>query len=103
MNAPAADKDVSAQVLRALAMLEVLSGELPNGLSNKDIATALNCPPPYVTRTAATLIDKGWVERTPEGRFRITTRFGQLSVRSLRAFEKCAQQLDDMKRNYLLG
>lgn len=99
----AADKDVSAQVLRALAMLELLSGELPNGMSNKDIATALDCPAPYVTRTAATLIDKGWVERTPEGRFRITSRFSQLTVRTLRAFEKCAQQLDDMKRNYLLG
>ena len=48
-------------------------------------------------------MDKGWVEKTPEGRFRITTRFSQLSVRSLRAFEKCAQQLEDMRRNYLLG
>lgn len=103
MSANAADKATSAQVLRALHMLEVLSGELPAGLTNKDIAAALDCPPSYVTRTADTLIEKGWVERTPEGRFRITTRFSQLSVRSLRAFEKCAQQLDDMKRNYLLG
>lgn len=98
-----ADKATSAQVLRALSMLEVLSGELPAGMSNKDIAAALACPPSYVTRTAETLIEKGWVERTPEGRFRITTRFSRLTFRVLQSFEKASSQLDDMKRNYTLG
>ncbi len=98
-----AQDKTGAQVLRVLSMLELLSGELPLGMSNKDIATALSVPASYVTRDAELLMDKGWVEKTPEGRFRITTRFSQLSVRSLRAFEKCAQQLEDMRRNYLLG
>lgn len=98
-----AQDKTGAQVLRVLSMLELLSGELPLGMTNKDIATALSVPASYVTRDAELLMDKGWVEKTPEGRFRITTRFSQLSVRSLRAFEKCAQQLEDMRRNYLLG
>jgi DNA-binding IclR family transcriptional regulator len=98
-----ADKDVSAQVLRALAMLETLAGELPNGLANKELAAAMDVPASYVTRTADVLIAKGWVERTEAGRFRITSRFAQISVRSLRAFERAEQQLGDMKRNYLLG
>lgn len=102
MSAPA-DKAVSAQVLRALSMLEVLCGELPAGMSNKDIATALQCPPSYVTRTAETLIEKGWVEKTPEGRFRVTTRFSRLTFRVLQGFESATKQLDDMKRNYTLG
>lgn len=99
----AADKTGSDQVLRALAMLELLCGELPAGMSNKDIATALAVPPSYVTRTAETLIVKGWVERTPEGRFRVTTRFSRLTFRVLNSFERASKQLDDMKRNYTLG
>lgn len=103
MNAPTTDKAGSDQVLRALAMLELLCGELPAGMTNKDIAAALNVPPSYVTRTAETLIVKGWVERTPEGRFRVTTRFSRLTFRVLQAFEKASTQLDDMRRNYTLG
>lgn len=103
MSTNPTDKATSAQVLRALAMLEVLCGELPNGMSNKDIAAALACPPSYVTRTAETLIEKGWVERTPEGRFRVTTRFSRLAFRVLAAFERSEGQLADMKRNYTLG
>lgn len=97
------EKAGSDQVLRALAMLELLCGELPAGMTNKDIAAALNVPPSYVTRTAETLIVKGWVERTPEGRFRVTTRFSRLTFRVLQAFEKASTQLDDMRRNYTLG
>ena len=103
MNAPTTEKAGSDQVLRALAMLELLCGELPAGMTNKDIAAALNVPPSYVTRTAETLIVKGWVERTPEGRFRVTTRFSRLSFRVLQAFEKASTRLDDMRRNYTLG
>lgn len=99
----AADNKPSAQVLRALAMLEILSGELPAGLSNKDMATALNCPASYITRTADVLIEKGWVERTAEGRFRVTTRFSQLTFRVLAGFERASTRLDDMKRSYTLG
>ena len=102
MNAPA-EKAGSDQVLRALSMLELLCGELPAGMSNKEIATALGVPPPYVTRTAETLIVKGWVERTEEGRFRVTTRFSRLTFRVLQSFEKASTQLDDMRRNYTLG
>lgn len=103
MSTPTPDKAGSEQVLRALAMLELLCGELPAGMTNKDIAAALKCPPPYVTRTAETLIAKGWVERTEEGRFRVTSRFSRLTFRVMSSFERASTQLDDMRRNYTLG
>jgi DNA-binding IclR family transcriptional regulator len=84
-------------------MLELLCAERPAGMTNTDIAAALGCPPSYVTRTAETLIEKGWVEKTPEGRFRVTTRFSRLTFRVLQSFEKASGQLDDLKRNYTLG
>lgn len=88
--------------LRALDMLELLCGSLPNGLSNKAMAAALQIPAPMVTRTVATLITKGWVERTPADWFRITTRFSRLAFKVLDGFEANSTQTADMKRNYTL-
>lgn len=90
-------------VLRALDLLELLCGALPDGMANKDIAIALNCPPPTVTRTVESLIHKGWVERTPGGQFRLTPRFPRLTFRVLASFESAGTRLDDMKRNYTLS
>lgn len=98
------DTKTGAQVLRALAMLETLAGELPRGMSNKDLAAALRCPPPYVTRTADTLIQKGWVEKDEAtGRFRITSQFSRLTFRVLGGFERAERSLSDIKRNYTLN
>jgi len=95
------DSKTSAQVLRALAMLEHLAGEMPRGLSNKDLAAALRVPPSYVTRTAETLIEKGWVEKdSATGRFRITGQFSRLTFRVLAGFERAEGGLADLKRNY---
>ena len=53
------DTKTGAQVDRALDMLECLAGRVLDGMSNKDLAAALRCPPPYVTRTAEQLVRKG--------------------------------------------
>ncbi len=52
------DEKTGAQVIRALDMLEILSGRVVLGMSNKDLAAAMRCPAPSVTRTAAVLISK---------------------------------------------
>lgn len=99
----AEESKASAQVLRALDMLEMLAGEMPRGLSNKDIAAALRCPPPYVTRTADTLVQKGWLEKDEStSRYRITGQFSRLTFRVLAGFERAEKQLEDTKRNYTL-
>lgn len=93
----------SAQVLRALDMLEALSGHVVEGLSNKDLAAALLTRPEYVTRTAALLIAKGWVEKDESsGRFRVTTRFSRLTFRVLASFERAKDELAARQRNYTL-
>ena len=99
----AEESKASAQVLRALDMLEMLAGEMPRGLSNKDIAVTLRCPPPYITRTADTLIQKGWIEKDEATqRFRITGHFSRLTFRVLAGFERAKTQLEDTQRNYTL-
>lgn len=96
-------KYTSDSTLRALDMLELLCGALPEGLANKDIAAALKCPASTVTRTVDTLIAKGWAERTPAGLFRLTSRFPRLTFRVLAGFEAAGNRLDEMKRNYTLS
>lgn len=88
--------------LRALDMLELLTGSLPNGMSNKAIAAALQVDASMVTRTVATLIAKGWAERTPNDLFRITPQFSRLTFKVLHGFEANSTQVDNMKRNYTL-
>ena len=97
------DSKHGAQVLRALDMLECLTGRVVDGMSNKDLAAAMRCPPPYVTRTAAVLMGKGWVEKDPAtDRFRITTRFGRLTFRVMADFDRAKADLESVQRNYTL-
>lgn len=103
MSAPGTSKP-SAQVLRALDMLETLAGHVVDGLTNKDLAAALNCPPSYVTRTADVLIERGFVEKDEStGRFRITTRFSRLTFRVLDSFERAKAELANRQHNYTLA
>lgn len=99
----AKEKQVSEQVTRTLNMLELLCGELPDGMRNKDIAAALGCEPSYVTRCFDFLEAKGWAEKTASGQMRVTSRFSQLSFRVLASFERATTQLKDKQRNYTLG
>lgn len=99
----APDRASGGQVERALDMLEALAGEALRGLSNKELAEQLRCPPSYVTRTAEALIAKGWVEKDEaSGRFRITSRFGRLTARVMGAFDRAEAQLAQTRRNYTL-
>lgn len=101
-----ADDDTKSGALpmRCFAILEQLSGQVINGMANKDLAQAVGCSATNVTRATDVLRDKGWVEKDEStGRFRITTRFGRLTFRVMTAFDKAAQELDDLKRGYTLG
>ncbi|MEO6917631.1 MAG: helix-turn-helix domain-containing protein [Collimonas sp.] len=103
MSADKEQSRPSAQILRALTMLEILSSEPIRGLSNKDLAGALKCPPPYVTRTADVLIEKGWVRKDDAtGRFHITTHFSRLTLRVMDAFGRAESDLATLKRNFTL-
>ena len=93
----------SAQIARAAQMVELLVGRVIDGMSNKDLAAAMRCPPPYVTRTAAALIRAGWVEKDPvTERFRITPRFARFSFRATADFDRARNELDQLQRNYTL-
>lgn len=97
------DKNLG-QVERALDMLECLAGRVVQGMSNKDLTVAMRCQPSAVTRTAAQLIAKGWVEKDAvTERFRITPRFSRLALRTLADFDRARSDLEQLQRNYTLS
>ena len=94
----------SAQVVRALEMVEALAAEPLRGMTNKDLAAALRCPPSYVTRTADSLIAKGWaVKDDATGRFRIGRQAARVGIKVMSALEKAEHQLAETRRNFTLS
>ncbi|WP_219211901.1 helix-turn-helix domain-containing protein [Variovorax boronicumulans] len=94
----------SAMVLRALRMVELLASEPLRGLTNKDLAAAMRCPPSYVTRTAAALIECGWaVKDESSGRFRIGRSAARVGITTLSALDKHEQQLAEVRRNFTIS
>ncbi|WP_347484552.1 helix-turn-helix domain-containing protein [Vandammella animalimorsus] len=91
-----------AYLRAACAILEALSGALPEGLSNADLARITQCSRPQVTRLCAALAQYGWVEKLPSERFRITARFARLALRVMASFEQAQARLADLQRNYTL-
>jgi len=99
----AAEK-ASAQVLRALEMVEALAADPLRGLTNKDLAAALRCPPSYVTRTADSLIAKGWaVKDENTGRFRIARQAARVGIKVMSALDQAERQLAETRRNFTLA
>ena len=67
---------------RALSMLELLSGS-PEGMSQKEVASALNIPGNSVFRISRTLEERGYLEREDSSkRLRLTQKLLRLSCRS---------------------
>ncbi|GFM37707.1 helix-turn-helix domain-containing protein [Desulfovibrio psychrotolerans] len=68
------ESNANAATLRCLRIVEMMAGRVLDGLSNKDLADALRCPPPTVSRDLDTLMRAGWVQRLETGRWSLTPR-----------------------------
>lgn len=98
------DSKGSAQVLRALRMVECLASDPLRGLTNKDLAAALRCPPSYVTRTAESLIEAGWaIKDESTGRFRIARAAARVGIATLSALDQHEKQLAEVRRNFTVS
>lgn len=85
---------------RILAALGVLSGHEISGIATGDLAARLRTSASNVTRDMHNLIQAGYVEQLDDGRWRLTPRFAQLSMRVLAALERAQQQLDEARQRY---
>lgn len=75
---PAPRRFAGVRVLsKAVDVLETLGAE-PAGMGLADIAAAVAMPKPTVYRIVATLETRGYLDRTPEGHYRLSRRIFEL-------------------------
>ena len=58
---------INAAQQRLLQLIDLLAGHELQGLAPSEIAKALSCTAPMVTRDMANLQAAGWAEKTPKG------------------------------------
>jgi DNA-binding IclR family transcriptional regulator len=91
----------SAQVTRVCLILRVLAGHTVNGLSNGEIAKAIQDSPSNVTQTVAKLVQQGMVDAAAvEGRFRLGPALVQVAVQHQAEMEHAQRTLNEIKQRY---
>jgi DNA-binding IclR family transcriptional regulator len=97
-----ADRYISEQVQRCFRIVWALENRILEGASPSDLSAALGIEKSMMTRDLANLKEAGVVEVIdPTGRYRLSSRIGQLGVSVLREFDTAEQRLAEMKARYI--
>lgn len=88
---------------RVLRVIRALKGHSINGLSNGEIAECLNESPVNISRTLAVLIDEGFAEKLPNGRFTLSIRLLQVAEAYRQEREKMQLRLAEMDQRVQAG
>ena len=92
------EKINSAQ--RALRVIKVLQNNSFVGLSNKEIAQALNESPTNISRTLDVLKNEGFVIKLESGKFAFSSLFAQIAMRHAANMDKASAQINEMKQRH---
>ena len=90
------EKINSAQ--RALRVIKVLQNNSFVGLSNKEIAQALNESPTNISRTLDVLKNEGFVIKLESGKCAFSSLFAQIAMRHAANMDKASAQINEMKQ-----
>lgn len=71
---PARNSALDAPFVRATTILDLLFHRVFDGMSNNEICRSTGYPACNVCRDLAALENAGWVEKTDEGRWRLTVK-----------------------------
>ena len=78
-------------------MLKALKAHPLVGISNKEIADALNMSPVYVSRDLDDLIAEGLVQKLDNGRYGYSVQMLQIAERYRRDEERMRQRMDETR------
>jgi len=94
-------KKHSAQVGRIFRLIETLAGHEFDPMSTGDAAKALGITPPVATRDLQAAAHYGWVERTPDGKWRLAPRkMTNIAVAVQHGVQRAKSHFDDQANNY---
>ncbi|WP_290890616.1 helix-turn-helix domain-containing protein [Arenimonas sp.] len=88
---------------RALDALEALSGASPDGLRPRELAQAANVTDSWVSVTLPRLAERGWVERTDMGAWRLGRKFADIAAVELAQLGKAARRVDELQQRWTRG
>ena len=94
---------LSTSGTRVLKILKVLKGYTLTGLSNGDIAKALNESPANITRALQTLIEEGFVIKLDNGLFAHSVQMLQIAQAHANHFAKMQDQITEMQQRIHAG
>lgn len=96
-----ADKYVSEQQQRILALIRTLAGHELQGLAPGEIAKLQACAPSQVTRDLANLKHIGWAEEVPGvGRWRLGPQIVQIALRYSTGLERAQARVDEISSRF---
>ncbi|MDO9758731.1 MarR family transcriptional regulator [Glaesserella parasuis] len=79
---------------RALRILKALKGRSLTGLTNKELAEAINDTPVNVSRALTLLEDEGFVQRLDTGAYALSVQCLQIAVTYHRELQKQREHID---------
>jgi len=95
------DKKHSAQIGRVLRTIEVLAGHEFDPLSTGEVARTVGVAPPVATRDLQAAEHFGWVEKTPDGKWRLCRgHMTNIAVAVQHGIQKAKSSLNDQATNY---
>ena len=83
---------------RALRVIKVLQNNSFAGLSNKELATALDESPANISRTLDVLKNEGFVIKLESGKFAFSSLFAQIAMRHAANMDKASAQINELKQ-----
>lgn len=87
---------------RLMRVVAYLGNNVVEGVTNSDIANALNIPAPYVTRDLANAEAAGFaIFNTQTGRWSPGPALAEIAAKALANIQRHRQKLDEMAMQYL--
>ena len=88
---------------RMLKILKLLKGKSLTGLSNKEIADAIDENAVNVSRACQSLIEEGLVEKMPNGRFCLSVGMLQIAMAHQREMSGAMDLIDEINQRVNAG
>ncbi|MBG6248244.1 helix-turn-helix domain-containing protein [Candidatus Symbiopectobacterium sp. PLON1] len=99
MNKP----NTSSSGARILRVLKALRGHTLNGVSNGELAAALDDYPANVNRALSTLIEEGLAQKLDNGRFALSMQALQIALAHANEIARAQDRINEMNQRLLAG
>lgn len=93
----------SSSGARILRVLKALRGHTLNGVSNSDLAKALDESPANINRALNTLIEEGLAIKLENGRFALGMQILQIAVAHSNEMSRAQERINEINQRVLAG